>query len=66
MSILMYNGNKITQRDIDGYVNATEMCQANGKKISHWLATKETQAYVEAISSVTGIPASQLVFTKKR
>ena len=65
MSILTYNGKTITQRDTDNYVNATEMCQANNKKVNDWLRTKETQAYVDEISSVTGIPASQLITIKR-
>jgi hypothetical protein len=59
-SSLTYNGKKIDQRE-DGYVNATQMCAINGKKISHWLANQETKDYINAISTVTGFPTSALV-----
>lgn len=45
MSILSYNNQEITQR-ADGYVNATQMCKANGKEVKHWLANKQTEAYI--------------------
>lgn len=63
--ILSYNNQPITQREIDGYVNATEMCQANGKLVADWMRTKETKAYIDELSSVMGIPITQLVISKR-
>lgn len=57
---LTYNGQKINQR-ADGYVNATQMCQANGKRVNNWLRNKETQEYIRGIASVTQISATDLV-----
>lgn len=65
MSILTYNGNKITQRDTDGYVNATEMCQANGKQVGDWLKTQDAKRYIDAISTITNIPVIDLVLKIK-
>lgn len=55
-----YNGTIIQQRS-DGFINLTQMCQANNKKISHWLALKGTQSYIASVASETGITASELV-----
>ena len=60
-----YNATQIDQREQDGYLNATAMCQANGKKINHYLSNESTDAFIQALSSETGIPASQLVQAKK-
>ena len=58
---LTYKNQVIEQRDSDGYVNGTAMCQANGKKINDWLRLSSTKAYINELSLVTGIPASELV-----
>ena len=59
--LLSYNGNTIEQRELDGYVNATQMCQANGKLIADWLRTKDYKRYIEALSRSMRIPIDQLV-----
>lgn len=61
----MLDGAAIYQRKSDGYVNATAMCQAVGKKLSHYLANQTTKDFLEELSSDTGIPASLLVIVKK-
>lgn len=61
LTVLEYNGQVIQQRGIDGYVNATQMCQANGKQIGDWLKTQDAKRYIDAISTVTNILASDLV-----
>lgn len=45
-----YNGQTITQRD-DGYINLTQMCQVNGKKLDNFMKTTKTQDYVTALSN---------------
>lgn len=55
-------GNKtIMQRPEDGYMNATAMCQATGKKLSHYTANESTTAFLNALASDAGIPASELI-----
>jgi hypothetical protein len=44
-----------------GYVNATEMCKANGKKMKHYNENKSTKAYHAAFSASAGIPTNQLI-----
>lgn len=46
-----------------GYVNATAMCKGAGKKLNDWSRLKRSKAYLEALSSETGIPVSQLIIT---
>lgn len=51
----------ISQRASDGYVNATAMCQAVGKQINDYARLKTTPQYLDALSSETGIPVSDLI-----
>ena len=48
----------IHQRIQDWYVNATELCQASNKKMSHYLDIKTTKEFLEYLSNETGIPVS--------
>lgn len=52
---LTYNGKEINQRESDGYVNAPQMCQANGNQAGDWLKTQDADRYINAISTVTNI-----------
>ena len=53
----------ISQRVTDGYVNATAMCKAVGKRWSHYFENITTKAFIQELSSVVGIPANGLVQT---
>jgi hypothetical protein len=53
-----WNGISISRRITDGYVSATAMCQAGGKKWSHYSANARTQAYIAALAGVAGNPAT--------
>ena len=55
-----YKGTPISRRTSDGFVNATAMCKANGKKFNNYFQTDRATLYLEALSEETGIPASQL------
>ncbi len=55
----------ICQRKEDGYIHATAMCQAGGKRWDHYRANATTEDFLQALASDTGIPASQLVISKK-
>ena len=55
------DGQLITELRIeDGYINATKMAKAAGKKLSHWLQNKNTRDYLEGFSIEAAIPASAL------
>lgn len=46
----------------DGYISATKLCKAVGKKPSHWLSLKETKELVKKLEkSDAGIATSQLI-----
>lgn len=51
----------ITQRVTDGYFNATAMCKASGKLMGDYLRLSATKAFLDELSSDTGIPISGLV-----
>ena len=41
-------------------INATALCKAGGKRIEHYKENLQTKAYIEELSSVTGIPVTEL------
>lgn len=49
----------------DGYVNATELCKAGGKKFNNWMNTDTAKELIGAIESDSGILASHLIETYK-
>ena len=51
MSILTnfnYNGTVIQRRE-DGFINLTQMCQANGKRLDNFLKANKTKDYIDAL-----------------
>ena len=52
---------KIIRQREDGYVCLTDMAQAAKKQLNDWTRQKGTQRYLDALSSVTGIPVTLLV-----
>lgn len=52
---------EINQRLMDGYINATAICKASEKRMSHYLENSNTKDFLSALSSKTGIPTSILV-----
>lgn len=59
------NDKTIRQRKDDGYVHATAMCEAGGKRLNNYLRNSVTRDFIEALASETRIRASQLVIVKK-
>ena len=60
-SNITLNNVVITSRPIDHYVNATQLCQAGGKKFNDWIRLDTTKELIDELSSDAGIPASLLV-----
>ena len=54
---------EISQDASNGYVNATAMCSAAGKKFNDYRRLAATEAFLGELSAVTGIPATELVST---
>jgi len=59
-----YDGTPISRRTTDGYVNATAMCKANGKRWSDYRESDRADKYLQALASVTGISVNGLIDTK--
>ncbi|MET4727387.1 hypothetical protein ABIE09_001181 [Lysobacter enzymogenes] len=55
----------VEQRTVDGYINATAMCQAVGKLFADYQRLATTQAYLGELSTDMGIPISQLIQSVK-
>lgn len=45
-----YQGQLITQRSGDGYINATAMCRATGKEWSRYRALQSTKDFFSALA----------------
>ena len=59
------NGLQIGQRREDGYINLTKMAKANNKKINDYLRLDTTKAFLDELSTVTGIPVDLLTEINK-
>ena len=59
LDVRAFNGVPIQRRQVDGYVNATAMCKANGKKWNDYARLDRTQAYIAALAAVAGNPATE-------
>lgn len=55
------DGEVIPQRPRDGYINATLLCQRAGKRFNDYSRLEQTKAYIDALSTETGIPVSALI-----
>ncbi len=58
--VLKFNNIEIQCRSSDGMINATQLCQAGGKKYNDWVRLKTTIEFLNELSSVAGIPATEL------
>ena len=50
----------VLQRESDGYINATALCHAAGKRWNDYSATQSTKAFFTALAAKTGIPVLEL------
>lgn len=49
----------------DGYINGTAICKATGKRMGHYLESSQTIEFLHGLSDETGIPADQLVQSRR-
>jgi len=56
-----WNDTPIARRTTDGYVNATAMCKANGKRWSDYRESDRCQQYLDALEAETGISGFDLI-----
>ena len=45
------NGSPFSQRQCDGYINATEFCRAHGKRVNDFLNLSSTQEYISFLNT---------------
>jgi hypothetical protein len=60
-----WNGAEIRQRSTDGFVNLTDMCKAERRRVHDYLRLPQTEAYISALSNDTGILRENLVVKKE-
>lgn len=58
-----YQGQQITQRSRDGYINATAMCRATGKEWSRYRELKSTKDFFAALALDLALNEAQLALT---
>ena len=58
-------GEIVTQRQADGYINATAMCKAAGKLYADYGRLKTTEAFLDELSTDMGIPISVIIQSVK-
>lgn len=58
---LIINDDVIEYRKSDGYINATQLCKAGGKKFGHWYTLETTKKLISILASNIGIPILNLV-----
>lgn len=63
--VKVFNGTQVKAREVDRYVNATELCQAAGKMWGHYYENKGTKNFLKALSVNIGIPMLSLVEIKR-
>jgi len=61
---LELNGIVIQCRE-DGYINATKLCKAGGKRFKHWNSLESTKELVNALFLKVGIPTFRLIDSTK-
>ena len=60
LDVRTWNGTPISRRTTDGYVNATAMCKANGKKWNDYYRQEKTTQYLQSLKRLTGFPADPI------
>ena len=54
---------KVTVRESDGYLNATEICNQTGARLGNWLANQSTRDYIAELAKESESPcASQTIW----
>ncbi len=59
LEVRAWEGTAIQRRRADGFVNATAMCKASGRRWFDYIRLDRTTAYIEALAAVAGNPATE-------
>src|ERR1700730_6278215 len=54
-------GEIVTLRQRDGYINATAMCKAAGKNFADYNRIGPTKAFLQELSAEVGLPIAELI-----
>ena len=60
---LHIQGHVVGQKRDDGYINATAMCQATGKRLNNYTRASSTKEFINILSAETRIRATELIQT---
>jgi hypothetical protein len=60
-----WNGTSIPRRTVDGFVNATAMCKANGKEWSKYRESDRCQTYLDALAETSEIRMFDLIESRQ-
>ena len=55
------DGELVSQRPKDGYINATALCKASGRELKAYLRTNQTKEFLAELSRSVNIFTDQLV-----
>lgn len=55
------NDSVISQREFDGYINATDLCAAAGKRWYNYIRLESSGKFLRALEAKTQIRASELI-----
>ncbi len=50
LTVFEYNGQSISRRQ-DGFINLTQMCQVNDKRLDNYFRLQQTQAYIDVLQN---------------
>jgi KilA-N domain len=62
--VRVIDGAEIGQRRADGYINATQLCKAAGKKWADYRRLDSTADFIRTLAESTGIPVDSIVEQK--
>ena len=60
-SLKLKDNYQLEYRDIDGYINITNLCKAGGKHFKNWNQNDKTKRFLDVLSSSAGIPANEII-----
>jgi len=60
-SLKLKDNYQLEYRDIDGYINITNLCKAGGKHFKNWNQNDKTKRFLDVLSSTAGIPTVELL-----
>ena len=55
-----FQDKNIMQRESDGYINASHLCELANKRWHNYFQNTGTKAFIDELSIETGIPASSM------